>query len=50
MPGNPRTGARVVVCNMALYLALAWGFVAFTTLLVLGVLYLWWSERHPDRS
>jgi hypothetical protein len=35
---------------MPLFLALAWGFVGFTALLVLGVLYLWYLERHTDRS
>jgi hypothetical protein len=30
---------------MTLYTALAWGFVAFTALLCLGVLWLWWLER-----
>ena len=31
------------------YDVLAWGFVTFTGLLVLGVLYLWWLERNTDR-
>jgi hypothetical protein len=35
---------------MLLYDALAWGFVGFTALLCLGVLYLWWQERQTDRS
>ena len=29
---------------MGMFTVLAWGFVAFTTLLVMGVLYLWWEE------
>ena len=28
----------------AFFDALAWGFVGFTTLLVMGVLWLWWEE------
>lgn len=34
---------------MVIYTALAWGFVLFTTLLCLGVLWLWWLERNTDR-
>jgi len=34
---------------MFMYL-LACGFVAFTSLLLLGLLYLWWQERQSSRS
>jgi len=34
---------------MLLFDALAWGFVSFTALLCVGVLYLWWLERHTER-
>jgi len=36
---------RQMVSAMSIYLVLAWGFVAFTALLVLGVLWLWWLEH-----
>ena len=28
-----------------MYTVLAWGFLAFTTLFVAGLLWLWWLER-----
>lgn len=34
---------------MLLYNALAWGFVTFTFALCLGIIWLWWLERHTDR-
>ena len=32
-----------------MYTALAWGFVAFTALLVVGLLVLWWLESRSSR-
>jgi hypothetical protein len=35
---------------MLLFDALAWGFVGFTALLCVGVGWLWWLERHTERT
>ena len=32
-----------------MYIALAWGFIAFTVLLVFGLLWLWFLERGSPR-
>lgn len=40
---------RAKGASMFLFDALAWGFVGFTALLCLGILYLWWQERQTER-
>ena len=34
---------------MGFFLMLAWAFVGFTALLCVGVMWLWWQERHTER-
>lgn len=34
---------------MSIYDVLAWGFVGFTGLVSIGLVWLWWEERNIER-